>query len=82
MGIGSRQQGVPSGNIRVLHAPGVGEFDIDRFKPELFCIEAKPRYRKKIIEHLEAHGYARLERYAEHDPMNYYFAPRPSLAER
>ena len=57
-------------------------FDIDRFKPELLCVEAKPRYRKLIIEYFEAHGYRRLERYAERDPMNYYFAPTPSDAER
>ena len=57
-------------------------FDIDRFRPELFCMEAKPRYRKPIIEYFEAHGYRRLERYAERNPMNYYFAPTPSDAER
>ena len=60
----------------------LGGFDIDRFQPELVCIEAKPQNRKPIIEYFEAHGYGRIERYAEHDPMNYYFAPLPSLAER
>jgi len=55
-------------------------FDIERFRPELVCIEAKPENRRGILEYFEAHGYERLERYSEHDRTNYYFAPNEPAA--
>ena len=44
-------------------------FDIERFAPELVCIEMipNPENRKKITEYFEAHGYQRIQRYIEHD---------------
>lgn len=51
-------------------------FDIDRFKPELACIEAHRDYRPKILEYFAAHGYLRLEQYIRYDEVNYYFAPK------
>jgi FkbM family methyltransferase len=51
-------------------------FDIDRFRPELVCIEAKPANRRGIFEYFETHGYERLERYLEYDETNYYFSRR------
>ncbi len=51
-------------------------FDIERFKPELVCIEAKPLNREKILAYFAAHHYQRIERYLEHDEVNYYFTPR------
>ncbi len=51
-------------------------FDIDSFKPELACVEAKPANRADIRRYFGAHGYDRLERYVDYDKMNYYFAPR------
>ena len=55
-------------------------FDIDRFKPELVCVEAHVDVREGLLEYFSAHGYVRLEQYAERDPVNYYFA-RPRGAE-
>ncbi len=51
-------------------------FDIDRFKPELVCIEAKPRNRESIMKYFADHGYERIERYLEYDRVNYYFTPK------
>ena len=51
-------------------------FDIERFQPELACIEAKPANREAILKYFAKHGYQRIERYLEYDPMNYYFAPK------
>jgi len=51
-------------------------FDIDRFKPELVCIEAKPRNREFIMKYFADHGYERIERYLKYDDMNYYFTPK------
>ena len=50
--------------------------DIERFKPELVCIEASPSIRVKLLEYFAAHGYERIERYLEHDHVNWYFTPK------
>jgi FkbM family methyltransferase len=52
-------------------------FDIDRFRPELACIEAKPKNRELILKYFAEHGYQRIERYARYDKTNYYFARDP-----
>lgn len=52
--------------------------DIDRFHPELAVIEAKPANREAIVRYFAEHGYEQIERYLEHDPVNYYFAPKAS----
>jgi FkbM family methyltransferase len=51
-------------------------FDVDRFQPELAVIEAKPANRETIVRYFTDHGYEQIERYLEHDPVNYYFAPK------
>lgn len=51
-------------------------FDIDRFKPELLCIEAHVGNREKILTYFAAHGYERIERYIPRDEVNYYFTPK------
>lgn len=57
-------------------------FDIDRFKPELACIEVHAAARQPVTEFFAAHGYERLERYDEHDFANYYFTPARATAGR
>ncbi len=51
-------------------------FDIERFKPELVCIEAKPDVRDQILAYFARHHYERIERYLAHDRVNYYFTPQ------
>ena len=51
-------------------------FDIDRFHPELACIESKPANREGIKKYFADHNYEWLERYFEFDEHNYYFAPK------
>jgi FkbM family methyltransferase len=51
-------------------------FDIERFRPELVCVEAVERIRPQLLAYFDAHGYERIERYAEHDLVNWYFAPK------
>ena len=55
-------------------------FDIDRFRPELVCIEAKPVNRKGLFDYFLAHGYERIEKYFEYDQTNYYFTPKQASA--
>lgn len=53
-------------------------FDIRRFAPKLVCIEAgnSGLYRMALVKYFEDHGYRRIDRYLEHDPANWYYAPR------
>ncbi len=49
-------------------------FDIDRFKPELVCIEAHPPTRKAILSYFKKHNYALVPHYSQFDNgLNYYF---------
>jgi len=59
------------------HEPAaLAGFDVERFRPALACLEAKPENREAIKRYFAAHGYEQLERYLEYDPVNYYFTPR------
>ena len=51
-------------------------FDIDRFRPELACIEAKTPIRERLLEYFRSHQYVRIDEYLQYDQMNYYFTPR------
>ena len=50
-------------------------FDIDRFKPELICIEVFPTVEDQIVAYMDLHGYERLEKYIPYD-NNWYYAPK------
>jgi FkbM family methyltransferase len=54
-------------------------FDIERFRPELVCIETAPVWGERSLElkrYFEEHGYERIEEYLKHDMTNSYFRPR------
>jgi FkbM family methyltransferase len=55
-------------------------FDVDRFRPELACVEAKAATREKIVAYFLAHGYEQLERYLKYDKTNFYFTPKGQKA--
>ena len=57
-------------------------FDIERFAPELVCIEVHGKTRTPVIESFAAHDYVRLEQYNERDKANYYFVPARIARER
>lgn len=58
------------------HEPmALAGFDIERFEPELVCVEAKPQNREFLGQYFAEHGYEQIERYLEHDQTNYYFTP-------
>jgi hypothetical protein len=50
-------------------------FDIERFAPDLVCIEALPEVQAPILEYFAGHGYRRIERYLEYDGRNWYYTP-------
>jgi FkbM family methyltransferase len=53
-------------------------FDIERFAPELVCIEAGTGvdYQSGLLQYFSAHGYRRIDRYLKRDPFNWYFTQK------
>jgi FkbM family methyltransferase len=51
-------------------------FDIERFRPELVCVEAGEPVREFLLAYFEEHDYERIDEYLTHDPANWYFRPR------
>lgn len=58
-------------------------FDIEKYRPELLCVEVWLPDQKEIVAYFEKHGYERIVDYAKYDWVNWYFAPKdhPRLAE-
>jgi len=53
-------------------------FDINRYKPELLCVEASPHHRDKIVSWFADHGYEQIDKYLEYDKVNLYFRQKGS----
>jgi FkbM family methyltransferase len=65
-------------DIELAEPKALAGFDIERFKPELVCIEAHPQVRQQIIDYFNDHGYVLVGKYLRLDPNNLYFRPRGS----
>ena len=63
-------------DIEESEPPALAGFDIDRFRPELVCIEASPSIQEAILAYFHAHGYERIDRYLAADSVNWYVQPR------
>lgn len=48
-------------------------FDIERFKPELVCIEG---HNEAYLDYFLRHNYERIEKYSKYDNLNWYFKPK------
>jgi len=51
-------------------------FDIDRYRPELVCLEVTEGVRDRVSEYFAKHHYERIARYAPYDAINWYFEPQ------
>lgn len=51
-------------------------FDINRWKPDLVCIEAYVPDRPEMLAWFADRGYERLDQYLKTDHINWYFAPK------
>ena len=51
-------------------------FDVERFRPDLVCIEVAQANRDFVAKYFARHGYDRLEKYEPYDALNQYYAPR------
>jgi FkbM family methyltransferase len=49
-------------------------FDIQRFKPDLCCVEGVNR--PEVREYFESNGYELIEKYLKADKINWYFRPK------
>ncbi len=63
-------------DIEGSEPPALAGFDIERFAPELVCIEVSGETEEAIRDYFAEHGYERIERYTNRDPANWYFTPK------
>ena len=62
-------------DIELSEPKALAGFDINRFKPELFCIEAHLEVRQQILDYFARNGYVLVGKYVRADDGNLYFAP-------
>lgn len=63
-------------DIELGEPPALRGFDIERFKPDLVCIEAgNQEVRTFISKYFPEHGYERIDEYLKHDAVNWYYRP-------
>lgn len=63
-------------DIELGEPAALAGFDIERYRPELVCIEASKAVRDQIAAYFAEHGYERIEEYLPLDHVNWYFRPR------
>jgi FkbM family methyltransferase len=62
-------------DIELAEPRALKGFDIERFRPELVCIEAHPEVRQQILDYFAQHHYVVVGKYLRADQTNLYFAP-------
>ncbi len=67
-------------DIEGFQMTALAAFDIQKYQPELVCIEAYRPDRPKINAWFEERGYKRIDRYLKHDHINWYYTPADNPA--
>ena len=62
-------------DIELAEPKALRGFDIERFKPQLVCIEAHPEVRQEILDYFTRHRYVVVGKYLRADTQNLYFMP-------
>lgn len=62
-------------DIELYEPKALQGFDVDRFRPQLVCVEAHPQVRQQIIDYFAKHHYVVVGKYLRADPNNVYFTP-------
>ena len=65
-------------DIEGSEPPALAGFDIERYRPELVCIEVSGKTQAAVAEYFAAHGYERIDEYLKHDYVNWYYTPKSS----
>ena len=61
-------------DIELGEPAALAGFDIERFRPELVCIEVgNATVREEISVYFDQHGYERIDPYLPHDRVNWYY---------
>ena len=68
-------------DIELWEPYALAGFNIDKYKPELVCIEAHHQVRDQLLPYFLDHGYVRLDQYFLFDHRNWYFTPKDIYAE-
>lgn len=63
-------------DIEESEAKALAGFDIERFQPELVCIERAYLDEDEILNYFEKHHYKLLREYMARDKSNWYFVPK------
>jgi FkbM family methyltransferase len=63
-------------DIELWEPHALAGFDIEKYRPELVCIEAHRQVRNQILDYFTKHGYVRLDLYFLFDQRNWYFVPK------
>ncbi len=69
-------------DIEGSEIPALHGFDLERYAPELVCIEVAEGNRAEALAYFERHGYERIEKYLAHDRVNWYFKPKNAPGPR
>jgi len=62
-------------DIELWEPKALAGFDVERFRPELVCIEAHPEVRQQILDYFAHHHYTVVGKYLRADINNIYFTP-------
>ena len=62
-------------DIELWEPKALAGFDVERFRPELVCVEAHPEVRQQILEYFAQHHYIVVGKYLRADDRNLYFTP-------
>lgn len=65
-------------DIELAEPAALRGFSIDRFRPELVCVEANPEVRQAILDYFAAHHYTVVGKYLRADDSNIWFTPLAS----
>ena len=66
-------------DIELAEPKALQGFDIDRFRPELVCVESHNEVRQAIADYFARHRYVIVAKYLRTDTQNLYFMPLASL---
>lgn len=73
--VGLRKIDFLSIDVELFEPKVLAGFDIERFQPDLVCIEADLAVRQQILDYFARHGYTVVGKYLRADSSNLYFAP-------
>lgn len=62
-------------DIEGSELPALAGFDLERFRPQLVCVESKPQNREALLAYFRRHGYRQIEKYLKYDTANWYSTP-------